>query len=106
MSLPLPSVTLTPSCSDTNWLYSVSTSVSTVIIGDFVTINPTTKFITIRAQNIYGVNLAVGTYPVTVKYSLISGFSTKFTFNLIIFNLRTPDAPLNLVDNTAITSSS
>jgi hypothetical protein len=60
--------------------------------------------ITIRAQNIYGDNLVGGSYPVTVKYSLISGFYTSFTFNLII--LTVPDAPLNLADDTAITSSS
>jgi hypothetical protein len=84
LSFLLPTVTLTPMCTDANWFYSVSTTVSNIIIGDYVTINPTTNQITIREQNIYGVKLAVGTYPVTVKYSLISGFSTSFTFNLII----------------------
>ena len=84
MSGNLPIVTLTPACSDANWFYSVSTSVTTITIGDYVTINPSTNTITIRAQNIYGINLAAGTYPVTVKYTLISWFSTSLTFNLII----------------------
>ena len=60
-------MTLTPSCSDAYWLYSVSTTVASITIGDYVTIDPTTNKITIRAKNIYGVNLAVGSYPVTVK---------------------------------------
>ena len=82
---------MTPSCADTNWLYSVSTSDSTIKISDYVTINPTTNIITIKAQNIYNVNLTAGSYPVTVKYSLISGFSTSFTFNLLIITV--PNTP-------------
>ena len=49
-----------------------------------MTINPTTKQITIRAVSKFGTNLDSGIYSVTVKYTLISGDSTSFTFNLNI----------------------
>ena len=75
---------MTPICYDTNWLYSVSTTLTNINIGDYVTINPTTKQITIKAVSKLGAILASGIYPVTVKYTLISGDFTSFTFNLNI----------------------
>ena len=80
----LPDATLTPPCTDTNWLYSVSTNDTSINIGDYVTINPTNHQITIKAKNIYGNYIPLGNYPVTVRYSLISGLFTNFTFNLNI----------------------